>query len=65
MLIMLGWTGALCTGEKGEGTMGKALWYQGSLFHRVIRKWVEEGSFEMKTGSDGRCVGSQIHDSRR
>jgi len=27
---------ALCTGEKGIGTMGKPLWYKGSDFHRII-----------------------------
>lgn len=27
---------ALCTGEKGVGTMGKPLHYKGSGFHRVI-----------------------------
>ena len=27
---------ALCTGEKGTGTSGKALHYKGCVFHRVI-----------------------------
>ena len=30
-------TGALCTGEKGEGKSGKKLAYEGSGFHRVIK----------------------------
>lgn len=29
--------GALCTGEKGVGTSGKPLHYEGSGFHRVIK----------------------------
>ena len=32
--------GALCTGEKGMGKMGKPLSYKGSKFHRVISKYV-------------------------
>ena len=27
---------ALCTGEKGDGTKGKQMWYKGSPFHRII-----------------------------
>ena len=27
---------ALCTGEKGKGSSGRALHYKGSFFHRVI-----------------------------
>jgi len=30
-------TGALCTGEKGEGKLGKPLHFKGSGFHRVIK----------------------------
>ena len=32
-------TGALCTGEKGVGTLGKPLWFKDSGFHRVIKKY--------------------------
>lgn len=28
---------ALCTGEKGDGKLGKPLCYKGSAFHRVIK----------------------------
>ena len=55
---------SLCTGEKGMGKSGKPLHYKGSLFHRIIPRFMlQGGDFTKGNGEGGESIyGEKFND---
>ena len=50
----------LCTGEKGNGTSGKPLYFKGNQFHRIIPGFMAQGGdFTHGTGVGGESIYGQ------
>ncbi|TNV75831.1 hypothetical protein FGO68_gene2855 [Halteria grandinella] len=47
---------ALCTGEKGIGKSGKALWYKGSKFHKICPDKAQGGDITAGNGTGGESI---------
>ena len=47
----------LCTGEKGMGKLGKPLHFKGSIFHRIVPRFMlQGGDFTKGNGTGGESI---------
>lgn len=48
---------ALCTGEKGIGSLGKPLHYKGCIIHKVVNIFmIQTGDFVNNDGTNGESI---------